>query len=145
MKRMIFVFCIMFLFIGYAHGESGKVGCDGGLWKRLNRNVDPATRQLVKVILVRGIYEGAWAVNEAEARETFFIYARYSTIAYALDRFYSDDRNIKIPITQALIVVSMELKREDKTAIEDTLREMRSAAGQKSTAYMVTKDDTISR
>lgn len=74
-------------------------------WHRLDR-IDPDWGPTFKLFLVRGIYEGAYAVDRDNTYEQYGPAVTFRDLVKALDRFYADDRNDKIPVTYALALLS---------------------------------------
>ncbi len=78
---------------------------NGHAWHKLEQVDEDATR-LLKVCLIRGIYEGAYSMDPENALEQYGPWVSFGQLCDALDRFYREDRNLKIPVTQALILVA---------------------------------------
>jgi hypothetical protein len=78
---------------------------NGSAWHKLEQ-VDEDAARLLKVCLVRGIYEGAYAMDPENALEQYGPWVSFGQLCEALDRFYKEERNLKIPVTQALVLIA---------------------------------------
>lgn len=78
---------------------------NGHSWRKLEQIDEEATR-LLKVCLIRGIYEGAYSMDPENALEQYGPWVSFGQLCEALDRFYKEDRNLKIPVTQALLLIA---------------------------------------
>ena len=118
--------------------EKANMGCGGSVWVKLSER-DEEIEQLVKIVLVRGIYEGAWFTDSEKTKKRFYNNIKYSSLANALDDFYSDSYNIKIPIYYALEVVSMKYKGASSKDIEKRIKQLRFEWANKASAcaYLV--------
>ena len=116
--------------------EKAKMGCGGSVWRKLDDR-DEETTQLVKIVLIRGIYEGAWFTDNEKTQDRFYNNVKYSDLAQALDEFYSDSYNIKIPIYFALEIVAMKYKAKSPKSIEKRIKELRYEWAKKASACAV--------
>jgi len=82
-----------------------------------------------KLFLVRGIYEGL-ILGRSSALNQFYTKTSYDHLIRALDQFYSDYRNDKLPVVVALRVISMELKGASKESVDTELRRLRNIMSQ---------------
>ena len=78
---------------------------NGVSWKKFDDLESDAAR-MAKVCLVRGIYEGAYAMDPENALEQYGPWVSFGTLTESLDRFYREERNMKIPVTQALVLIA---------------------------------------
>ena len=82
---------------------------NGQTWNRLkNIDADEESTRMFKVCLLRGIYEGAYAMDPQNALQQYGPWISFGTLVEAMDRFYAVDRNQKIPITQALVLIARD-------------------------------------
>ncbi len=118
--------------------EKQQMGCGGTIWRKLEER-DEQTQQLVKIVLIRGIYEGAWFTDIDKAKDRLYQNAKYSELGEALDEFYSDVYNVKIPIYYALEIVAMKYKGISSKNIEKRIKELRYkwANNTSGSAYLV--------
>src|SRR6266566_1677667 len=82
-----------------------------------------------KLFLVRGIYEGL-ILGRSSALNQFYTKTSYDHLIRALDQFYSDYRNEKLPVVVALRVISMELRGVSKEEVDTELRRLRTIMSQ---------------
>ncbi|MFA5007700.1 MAG: hypothetical protein WC546_00555 [Candidatus Omnitrophota bacterium] len=94
---------------------------NGNDWILLNRYIEGRT---MRQVLLQGIYEGAAIVNADKAREVYFG-SGFESIALMVDEFYSDNKNLSIPVTHAFYVVSMKLKKKPKFEIDEAIKKFR--------------------
>jgi hypothetical protein len=80
---------------------------DGRTWQALTR-IDAEWSPIFKTCIVRGIYEGAYAVNPQNAYEQYGPWASCRELVSSIDRFYSEHRNLSIPVAQALILLAAD-------------------------------------
>jgi hypothetical protein len=147
MRRILFFLSILTILTGNLYGIGvGFNGEDWNTFSKMEAETDkmegvliPETYKMVKVIigsnktqLIRGIYAGAWAVSTIEGEKklhnVYYWDTSVENIVSAVDQFYSDYRNVKIPVSMALMVVRLELTGEDKAVIDKFLRGLRSAS-----------------
>ncbi len=137
---------VLLFFVGRGLGSDGRIqlGYNGFKW---NRDLNPGyslqeeeiekrrVREICKLYFIRGIYEG-YAVGAAmgaaddkgkadKIAELYYTDASYADLADKVDGFYQDIRNRKIPVAQALLIISMEMRGQSKEAIERMLNEFR--------------------
>lgn len=119
MKKILFILCCFVITVnmrGYAQS-----GYDGNGWKLLNRYIEGRT---MRQVLIQGIYEGAEIMQKERAREVYSA-GNYEQLALMIDDFYSEERNLSIPVTHALYVVSMKIKNKPKNEIEEAVSKFR--------------------
>jgi len=87
---------------------------NGEGWKRVG-NIDEQWGMTFKVCLLRGIYEGAYALDPQNAYEQFGPWVTFRELALSLDRFYIDERNRQIPVTYALVLMQAKNAPGSKT------------------------------
>ena len=105
-------------------GDNGKdKRYNGENWNDLNRLMqagDVYAGMMVKLALVRGMYEGALEIAPEKTESIYFITPRYRDITRLIDIVYADGKNERIPVVELLKVVGMELRGEDAaTALEE--------------------------
>lgn len=103
---------------------------NGRDWSRLSlliQHGETYAGMMIKLALVRGIYEGARTVDRIKAKKFFYPVDSYRGIADEIDKFYSYEGNLNIPVAEALKVITMALSRKDKTVIDRTLEKLRSS------------------
>jgi len=103
---------------------------NGRDWSRLNlliQHGETYAGTMIKLALVRGIYEGAGTIDQIKAKAFYYPVDSYSGIAAEIDKFYSYEGNLNIPVAEALRIITMVLNREDKTGIDSSLEKMRSS------------------
>ncbi|MDD4202475.1 MAG: hypothetical protein PHQ52_03320 [Candidatus Omnitrophica bacterium] len=138
-KKIIgLVIIVILLSVLKSRSEEASIGLNGQTWQKLSE-MDSTTSQMAKIILVRGIYEGAWAIDKEKAKEEYFDRVRYSSLANALDAFYSEYKNEKIPVSCALKIINMQLTGQRKDLIEEKTKQFRFEWARKSVAYIVNK------
>ncbi|MDP8258254.1 MAG: hypothetical protein P9L90_02370 [Candidatus Aadella gelida] len=102
---------------------------NGWNWNNITlliRNGGVYAGTMMKLALVRGIYEGARTLDPLREQAVYFQATTYKRIADALDVFYVDEYNRNIPVAEALKVVAMYLRGEEKPAINSKINSMRS-------------------
>ncbi|GEM_PF-4584644 len=109
MRSFLFVVVCLALSCAPAFSDTQKyvlsATFNGSSWHKLEQVDEDATR-LLKVCLVRGIYEGAYSMDPENALEQYGPWVSYGQLTEALDKFYREDRNLKIPVTQALVLIA---------------------------------------
>ncbi len=100
MKRILFIFGWLAVMLNPAvYAQS----YDGNDWKLLNRYIEGRT---MRKVLVRGICDGAEVMQSEHAREVYSI-GNDEQLALMVDGFYNEEKNLSIPVTHALYIVSM--------------------------------------
>jgi hypothetical protein len=94
---------------------------DGNQWKLLNRYIEGRT---MRKVLIQGIYEGALAMNAQKAKEVYY-FTDYETLALKLNDFYDEEKNITIPVTHALYIISMRLAGKPGNLIDEAINKFR--------------------
>ena len=84
---------------------------NGHSWNSLAQ-LDPDRAPTVKKFLVRGVYEGAFAMDPQNALSQFNPSTSYSDMVRRVDRFYASDQNLKTPLSYALMMISKDMTRE---------------------------------
>lgn len=78
---------------------------NGSNWRKLER-INEEWAHMFKVCLVRGIYEGSFALDPENAYEQYGPWVSFKDLVSALDRFYAEDRNLQIPVSYALVLIA---------------------------------------
>jgi hypothetical protein len=127
MKKLILALILVIGLSSVSYGEGRRVNLwfNGELWNSPELSSKDFLAQTMKVYLIRGVYEGIYYVNPKKLCSIYTCERNYEDLVMALDKFYGDDENIKIPIVDALELVSMEIKGKDKTLIQEKLRILR--------------------
>ena len=105
-----------------AKGQEAGFGMNGREWARLSTL--PSGGREAKMCTVRGIYDGLWMSRGLE-KGHYCTQETYEHQVKALDDFYTDGRNHKIPVVNALQVVCYEIKGEPEAGIENLLEFLR--------------------
>ena len=120
MKRLI-ITIIVFLFLSSTAMADAIL--DGNFWKTLSDYPEEKCGQLCKLTFVRGVYDGMGFTAGLEMKKLFYMEGEgkdfYGNLVYALDKFYSDYKNINITVVEALIIISMELRGASQKEIEE--------------------------
>jgi hypothetical protein len=109
-------------FLSLAYGQEVRFGLNGLEWRTLSKL--PGGGKEEKILLIRGIYDGLWMSRGLE-KGYYCTKSSYEQQVEALDKFYTDHQNYKIPVVNALQVVCYEEKGKSEAAIEDLLQFMR--------------------
>jgi len=118
MKRIFFIFGLLTVILSLAvYAQS----YDGNDWKLLNRYIEGRT---MRKVLVQGICDGAEVMQSQRAREVYSI-GNDEQLALMIDSFYDEEKNLSIPVTHALYIVSMQLKNKPKSEIEEITAKFR--------------------
>lgn len=83
---------------------------NGQSWNSLSQ-IDPEGAPALKKYLVRGIYEGAFAMDPQNALSQFNPSTSYTDMVERVDQFYSREQNLKTPLSYALIIISKEMMK----------------------------------
>ena len=113
MKRLIFVLIYLSVILAdssTAHAADAKKYIqtsvfNGVNWKSLER-INEEAAPMLKTCLVRGIYEGSYAIDPQNAYEQYGPWVSFRDLVLALDRFYAQERNRQIPVTYALVMIA---------------------------------------
>ncbi|MFH1837245.1 MAG: hypothetical protein ABH862_03935 [Candidatus Omnitrophota bacterium] len=103
---------------------------NGDDWNGLNRLIQHGeiyAGMMIKLALVRGIYEGAQTMDAIKEKMFYYSGIPYKGIVKTLDIFYIDENNLGIPVAEALKVVAMILGGEDKTIINDAVEKLQAS------------------
>ena len=111
--------------------ESILFGFDGRLWNGIAKS-DCA--EVVKLAVVRGIYDGLMFGQSAQLSRFQVKGTSYTNVIRGLDTFYSDYRNERIVVFAALQVVALELQGKPADEIDYLTRGFRSVATSSETA-----------
>jgi hypothetical protein len=84
---------------------------NGKSWNSLSQ-IDPGGSPALKKFLVRGVYEGAFAMDPQNALLQFNPNTSYTDMVRRVDAFYSHEQNLKTPLSYALILISKDMSRE---------------------------------
>lgn len=124
MKKLVFAFIIIILLSGSSYGQKRKVELwfNGELWNSPALSPKDYLAQSLKVYLIRGIYEGIYYLSPDKLCKKYTCNKNYDELVSALDKFYSNKENIKIPIVDALEIITMEDREMDKDLIKEKLR-----------------------
>lgn len=119
MKKLILTLVILVVMTNIVYADAIWNGVD---WKGLSNDPDQNRAMVFKLLFIRGIYDGVGFANEdAEFKKAFFISESdsYLNLIDALDKFYSNPRNINITIAEALFIVACGLRGEKQEVIEE--------------------------
>jgi hypothetical protein len=112
------ILLLTFLLLGNAYAAGDEKDKDtvmlyfnGRSWNNLER-LDPTLAPAMKTFLVRGVYEGAFAMDPENALQQFYPNTTYTELVSRLDLFYSDNKNLKTPISYALMMISKDLAKK---------------------------------
>jgi len=86
---------------------------NGLQWNELSQ-IDEQAATTVKMFLVRGIYEGAFVMDPERALSQFYPNVSYEDLIFALDKFYREFRNLKTPVSYALVMISRDLEKQNQ-------------------------------
>jgi hypothetical protein len=75
----------------------------------------------VKVVLLRGIYDGVSFSDNEIFNNSYKSSTSYDYKVNQLDKFYSNQENLSIPVAIALRIIVMQERNEDKKQIEEYL------------------------
>lgn len=75
----------------------------------------------VKVVLLRGIYDGVSFSDNETFNNSYKSSTSYDYKVNQLDKFYSNQENLSIPVAIALRIIVMQERNEDKKQIEEYL------------------------
>lgn len=84
---------------------------NGRSWNSLSQ-VEPQLAPAFKKFLVRGVYEGAFAMDPQTALTQYNPNTSYTDMVRRVDRFYENPLNLKTPLSYALILISKDMARE---------------------------------
>jgi len=84
---------------------------------RLIENGDIFTGVMIKIALVRGIYEGAQTLDRAKTKEMYYFGVPYKVMVKGLDEFYLEKKNRVIPVAEALKITTTSMKGKAKKDI----------------------------
>jgi len=124
MKRLILALILVMALSGISYGEGRRVNLwfNGELWNSPELSTKDFLAQTMKMYLIRGVFEGVYYISPKKLCAIYSCNSSYEELVTALDKFYENNENVKIPIVDALELVSMEIKGEDKTLIQEKLR-----------------------
>ena len=153
MRKIVIIFCLAILFAGnicvdYACCESvlrsdteggGAVDVSGQKkhstrfngydWNRMNRLIqsgEPYVGMMGKAVMVRATCEGAMTIDNFKTRKAYNTTVKYGTFVKSLDKFYCYKANMKIPVAEAMKVISMEFGGASNLVVDDATKAMRS-------------------
>jgi len=99
------------------------IGLNGEGWK-LFQDLASKEREIAKLSLIRGIYEGViWC--DSPTKKLFYTKTTYQNLIKSLDEFYRDLQNEKVTVTHALIIISMKLHGVSNEVTEKQLQNYR--------------------
>ena len=142
MKKILIAAILISLIAPMGHCQENltAVGFDGEQWnKTLSMKVTDTppmrkSKEVIRKFFLRGIYEGyliglttSKLDEEQFAKYWNYYYHKgsYKDIAHAVDRFYSDPKNLKIPITEALMVIKLDITNPRNASPEKVLKQFR--------------------
>lgn len=124
MRKMILILVILVALTNIVYAAPTITGVD---WKSMGNDPDPDRAKFYKLLFVRGVYDGIGFDGSAEVWKMFYIEGEgknfFGNLVNALDKFYSDNRNVNISIVEALVIISCELRGVKQEGIEK-LREL---------------------
>ncbi|MCK9573122.1 MAG: hypothetical protein M0R20_01800 [Candidatus Omnitrophica bacterium] len=119
MKKILFISgCLLFVLSLCSYAQSAY---DGNEWKLLNRYIEART---MRKTLLQGICEGAQVMQSERAKQVYSV-GNYDQLVSMIDDFYSEEKNLSIPVTHALFIASLELKNKPKSEIEEAVKKIR--------------------
>lgn len=77
---------------------------------------DDEIGNFAKIAFVRGLYEGSCSVSPEWVKQKYYLNLNYKQLVDALDQFYSDYRNLNIPVVWVLHIINVELTGETEKA-----------------------------
>ena len=83
---------------------------NGASWNELSK-LDSSQAPTVKKYLIRGIYEGAFAMDPQNALLQFNPSTSYTDMVRRVDLFYTSEQNQKTPLSYALMMISKDMSR----------------------------------
>ena len=92
-------------------GDEVRFGMDGRIWAMLSEL--PNDGKVEKLLIIRGIYDGLMFGRSPFIHE-YYTKTSFEHLITAVDQFYNDYRNQKIPVVLALRIISMELRGVSK-------------------------------
>jgi len=119
MKKILFIFGCLIVMLNLS--TYAQATYDGNEWKLLNRYIEGRT---MRKVLIQGICEGAQVMQNERAREVYAI-GNYEQLVLMIDDFYNEEKNLSIPVSHALFVVSMKLRNKPKSEIEEAVNKFR--------------------
>jgi len=126
MKRALLVLVLAILFAGSACVAGD--GLEGGnYWNAIEAKWG-AAGDAVKTAYLLGILEGFhFMIDRADEPEGAPLFRRQDVerISSALDRLYTNPKNVKIPVVYALSIVNMQMRGVDTGTIERAIGEKR--------------------
>lgn len=127
MKKIVLIFSSVLIFAGGVHAADwGRV--DGKYWNNINTKWGQSG-EAIKANYLIGILDGFhFMIDRAERPEGAPVFPRkdMNRVISALDRFYGNPDNVKIPAVYALAIVNMQLRGVDKQTIEQVIQEKRT-------------------
>lgn len=136
MKKLIIMLIAIIFLTDNAYGKGPFL--TGADWKKFTEQekspsftaypTNKVIAKTYKLLFVRGIYEGIFFVGDEDAKNMLWPKGEgldFEPIIDGLDHFYSDYRNIKIPVVTAIPVILLEMHGQDPQKIEGVKRELR--------------------
>lgn len=126
MKRTLLVFGFAAVLAGNVYAADwGRVA--GEYWDNIDTKWG-RSGEAIKTNYLLGILDGFhFMIDRAEMPEgaPVFPLKDINSVISALDRFYGNPDNVKIPAVYALAIVNMQLRGVDKPTIEQAIKEKR--------------------
>ncbi len=104
-----------------------RMGMNGDYWRGVQKFDNTGN---IRIALIRGIYEGLWYSDVERFLKYYHWQTSYELLTEALDKFYSNDKNLKVYIAIALEIISAEIRGEDKKMIEYVLQKARKTGAE---------------
>ncbi len=117
MRRFIFILVIFIFFENFSFSQEAN----GRTWREFNRYLEA---KKIKSAFLKGFYEGLLIYNYKDIKNLFPSYSE--NLIDLLNKFYSDEKNLNIPITYALYIIGLQTRGESKDKIEEYLKKIRS-------------------
>lgn len=124
MTRSLFL-CVLFsLSVIIVNAQSNKIDFVSGeewlIFGKTEMNV------MYKITYIKGVYDAMIISSNKQSDFELPLGLGWETISRAVDEFYSNPSNIKIPVYDALGVYFLQVKGASNIEIESRLKELRS-------------------
>ena len=124
MIRSIFLFILFSLSGTIVNAQSNSIDfISGEEWITFGKT---EMNNLYKVIYIRGVYDATILSSEKPSDLEIPLGLGWETISRAVDEFYSNPSNIKIPVYEAIEVYFLQVQGVSSAKIESRLNELRN-------------------